>query len=141
MFDETEKYQHTDRSSSFDDEKTIQEKVDFANNRGLHGLMVWAVDIDDDKGTALRALTGNRKTTETTDLAQFLQSSDPSISHSTDDPSKCYISGCNKLCDAGWTPVGRANTDANGKNRCPTRSVVRGCLTWSFADIGADTRN
>lgn len=117
----------TDNFPSFDDEKTIQEKVDFANKRGLNGLMVWAVDIDDDKGTALRALTGNRKIVEKTDLAQFLESSDPSISHSTDDPSKCYISECSRLCDPGWTSVGRCNTDANGKNRCPTKFVVHIC--------------
>ncbi|KAJ6194672.1 hypothetical protein J3E72DRAFT_198535 [Bipolaris maydis] len=43
---------------SYDDPATIQMKVDFANKRGLKGLMTWAIDIDDEKGDLIRALTG-----------------------------------------------------------------------------------
>lgn len=41
---------------AFDDEETLQEKVKFANDRGLGGLMIWAIDLDDKKNSALDAL-------------------------------------------------------------------------------------
>lgn len=42
---------------SYDDEVTIQAKVDFANKRGLAGLMIWAIDLDDSRLSALRAIS------------------------------------------------------------------------------------
>jgi GH18 family chitinase len=36
---------------SFDDLDTIKLKVDFLKNQGLGGAMVWALDLDDFKGT------------------------------------------------------------------------------------------
>ncbi|KAF7554596.1 hypothetical protein G7Z17_g2800 [Cylindrodendrum hubeiense] len=43
---------------SYDDKNTFSDKVDFANERGLSGLMIWAIDLDDTKHSALSALTG-----------------------------------------------------------------------------------
>lgn len=80
--------------------------------------MVWAIDIDDGKGSAIRALTGNRQVSDYDDLAQYLNANDPSKSHTTGDPTQCYITDCKQFCDPGWTAVGRANTDKDGKNRC-----------------------
>ena len=36
---------------SFDDVDTVNLKVDFLKNQGLGGAMVWALDLDDFKGT------------------------------------------------------------------------------------------
>ena len=36
---------------SFDDLDTVQQKVDFLKAQGLGGAMVWALDLDDFKGT------------------------------------------------------------------------------------------
>ncbi len=36
---------------SFDDLDTIKLKVDFLKDQGLGGAMVWALDLDDFKGT------------------------------------------------------------------------------------------
>jgi chitinase len=33
---------------SFDDTRTFQKKIDLANSRGLSGLLIWAVDLDND---------------------------------------------------------------------------------------------
>jgi chitinase len=42
---------------SFDDAETFKLKIDYANKMGLGGLMVWAIDQDDIRLTALRAVT------------------------------------------------------------------------------------
>ncbi|KAF7557956.1 hypothetical protein G7Z17_g343 [Cylindrodendrum hubeiense] len=47
---------------SFDDVDTIKSKVDYANKMGLSGLMVWAIDLDDNGLTALRAVSGREYT-------------------------------------------------------------------------------
>ncbi|KAL6910196.1 glycosyl hydrolases family 18 domain-containing protein [Trichoderma evansii] len=44
---------------SFDDNITFQAKIDYASKMGLSGLMVWAVDLDDSKLDALRAVSGS----------------------------------------------------------------------------------
>ncbi|KAF2741656.1 glycoside hydrolase family 18 protein [Sporormia fimetaria CBS 119925] len=43
---------------SYDDSKTIKQKVDFAQKYGLSGLMTWAIDLDDGKSSLLKAMTG-----------------------------------------------------------------------------------
>lgn len=111
---------------SYDDPKTIEMKIDFANKRGLKGLMTWAIDIDDEKGDLIRALTG-KELEDDTDLLQFMTDDGASIAHGTADGTQCYVSDCgtdqkNATCKSGYTMVGRANTDSNGKNRCNTKN-------------------
>ncbi|EHK22022.1 glycoside hydrolase family 18 protein [Trichoderma virens Gv29-8] len=43
---------------SYDDEITFQAKIDYANKIGLSGLLIWAIDLDDSKLDALRAISG-----------------------------------------------------------------------------------
>ena len=43
---------------SYDDKTTFQQKINFANERGLSGLLLWAVDMDDAHFTALKSVTG-----------------------------------------------------------------------------------
>ncbi|KAJ6287495.1 hypothetical protein J3E71DRAFT_358329 [Bipolaris maydis] len=45
---------------SYDDEETLQDKVDFAKEQGLLGLFVWSIDLDDTDHTALKALLGGK---------------------------------------------------------------------------------
>jgi chitinase len=45
-----------DQWIAFDDRDTLQEKVKFANDEHLGGLMIWAIDLDDSKNSALDAL-------------------------------------------------------------------------------------
>ena len=128
--------------TSFDDPKSFQKKVDFANDRGLNGLMIWAIDIDNAKGDALRAITGKDidESDDDSDVLAFAQNNAPSVSHSTDDPSKCYISECSAFCAPGWTTVTRANTDKDGKNRCDTGDAykARRVCCPSFASPNPD---
>lgn len=47
-----------DQWVSYDDKKTFKAKVDWSNNLGLGGLMIWAVDLDDEDFSALTGLVG-----------------------------------------------------------------------------------
>ncbi|KAM0553403.1 hypothetical protein ACHAPJ_007417 [Fusarium lateritium] len=42
---------------SFDDPKTFQMKIDYAGKMGLHGLMIWAIDLDTPDLQALRTIS------------------------------------------------------------------------------------
>ncbi|KAJ8128780.1 hypothetical protein O1611_g4852 [Lasiodiplodia mahajangana] len=41
---------------SFDDPGTFKQKINFANSKGLSGLMVWAIDLDDSRLSALSSI-------------------------------------------------------------------------------------
>lgn len=43
--------------TSYDDPITIRAKIDYANNMGLSGVMIWAVDQDDSSLESLRAVS------------------------------------------------------------------------------------
>ncbi|KAH7303662.1 glycoside hydrolase superfamily [Stachybotrys elegans] len=43
---------------SFDDAETLKQKVDWANNIGFSGSLIWASDLDDNSMSAHKALTG-----------------------------------------------------------------------------------
>ncbi|KAF4336894.1 bacteriodes thetaiotaomicron symbiotic chitinase, partial [Fusarium beomiforme] len=42
---------------SFDDTETFQMKIDYAGRMGLHGLMIWAIDLDTPNLQALRSIS------------------------------------------------------------------------------------
>ncbi|KAM0814064.1 putative chitinase [Seiridium cardinale] len=90
---------------SYDDSATFQQKVDFANERGLAGLMVWAIDQDDDGFNALKALTHK-------DI-------DPQFDEDSliddFDISKCEYMDCNDECLSGWKEMTRLNLDQDGQ--------------------------
>ena len=48
---------------SYDDPKSFQMKIDYANNLGLGGLMIWAVDMDNSAQAALQFISpvGNNR--------------------------------------------------------------------------------
>jgi GH18 family chitinase len=97
---------------SYDDKRTFQDKIDFANDRGLNGLMIWAIDLDDSKHSALSALTGTNVTADTDPLA--LEDSQ-SVKHATDDASQCRVTNCGSMCENSERTVGRVKSK-DGKN-------------------------
>ncbi|KIJ27013.1 glycoside hydrolase family 18 protein [Sphaerobolus stellatus SS14] len=50
---------NNDQWVSYDDKDTFGQKLDFANNLCLGGVMVWSADEDDSVGTAIASLAGN----------------------------------------------------------------------------------
>jgi chitinase len=115
---------------SYDDKKSFQAKIDFANDRGLNGLMMWAIDLDDAKHTALSALTGSpvspNKPLAVTDF-------DKAVGHSASDASKCRITDCGGYCNQAETGVGRVKSyfadNCCSGDSSNTRSIC--CTGWT----------
>ncbi|KAF5852879.1 hypothetical protein GGP41_008338 [Bipolaris sorokiniana] len=102
---------------SYDDQETLQTKVDFANEQGLLGLFVWAIDLDDTQHTALKALLGGKLGTFATQNGY-----DPNYSQDDDWDSvtgnSCTWSDCNKSCGPGTRSAGAeqyCGVDKDGK--------------------------
>ncbi|KAF2223854.1 hypothetical protein BDZ85DRAFT_296016 [Elsinoe ampelina] len=118
---------------SYDDAETFQKKIDFANDRGLSGLMIWAIDLDDDRHSALSALTGQ----EVEDPLALPISSLPTVGHSTDDASQCRVTDCGGFCNQGETPVGRVKSlFGDHKKACKESRDARYvcCPAWTSLD-------
>jgi chitinase len=80
---------------SYDDRRTFQQKIEFANKRGLHGLFIWAIDQDDDGFNALKGITGQ-------DITPYIQESK---TLGFWDPNKCWITPCGTSCQEGWSKM------------------------------------
>lgn len=89
---------------SYDDEETFKGKIDFANDRGLSGLMIWAIDLDDSRRSGLSALIG--RDVDNNPLALPMESR-PTIGHSTNDASQCRVTDCGGFCTQAETTVGK----------------------------------
>jgi hypothetical protein len=74
--------------------------------------MIWAIDLDDSKHTALSALTGTNVTVDTDPLA--LENSQ-SVKHATDGASQCRVSDCGSVCENSERTVSRIKSKC-GKN-------------------------
>ncbi|KAF3901764.1 Chitotriosidase-1 [Arthrobotrys entomopaga] len=82
---------------SYDDKATYEAKVKFGNQRGLGGLLIWAVDQDDTKWNAMKAVTG--QTALITNPFQSVPESDLL-------PKDCYVTGiCGTACAAGYLSI------------------------------------
>lgn len=84
-----------DQWISYDDEKTFKAKVDFANSVGLGGVMIWAVDLDDNDFTALTGLVGKS-------LPSFADLKGRSLATDTgnwasQNGQKCMMSDCGNI--------------------------------------------
>ncbi|KAM0255869.1 hypothetical protein ACHAQJ_005374 [Trichoderma viride] len=118
----------SDNWISYDDSTTLQQKVDFANDRGLAGLMVWAVDQDDDDFNALKALT-NRNVDSKTPESRTLDF----------DISQCYYTECGGDCSShGFKEMTRLNLNVQGK-ACPrpffnSKQRALCCPPWGAPD-------
>ncbi|KAL5333928.1 hypothetical protein BJX70DRAFT_403108 [Aspergillus crustosus] len=87
--------------ASFDDGISFQKKIDLANQYGLGGLLIWAIDQDDDFFHALRAVTGQNVTplpVSTSGWGAF-------------DIDDCYITNCGESCNTGDMLMTKLNQD------------------------------
>ncbi|KAF4212956.1 hypothetical protein CNMCM5878_000587 [Aspergillus fumigatiaffinis] len=117
---------------SYDDNNTFQAKIDFANKRGLSGLMIWAIDLDDPTRSALSALTGNT-VEDANPLALADLAGSSTVGHSTSDSSQCRVTVCGGFCNQAETAVGRAKS-LYGKDACSgdaTNSRWVCCPAWT----------
>ncbi|KAA8895207.1 hypothetical protein FN846DRAFT_348546 [Sphaerosporella brunnea] len=113
---------------SYDDRATFQMKIDFANNRGLSGILIWAIDLDDDNLDALKAVTGK------TNLRRGIAESEVFGSFNVGD---CYITDCGGSCDAGYKLMTHTNEkDGEGCPNSNKNSKQRQycCPEWAAPD-------
>ncbi|KAH8738309.1 hypothetical protein BGZ61DRAFT_583252 [Ilyonectria robusta] len=111
---------------SYDSKETFEQKIDFANELGLRGLLIWAIDQDDDRYTALKAVTGK-------DISPRIEESD-TFEHW--DVSKCFVSGCKEDCGDGFTKMTNLNDDAKTQRGCGGNHKQRSlcCPSWGAPD-------
>ncbi|KAI9923857.1 hypothetical protein MW887_008162 [Aspergillus wentii] len=92
---------------SFDDSVSFKAKIDLANQRGLGGMYIWALDQDDSSLHALKAVTGKN----------YVPTPSPEEGFGAFDMNDCYITDCGESCSHGDTTMVRLNEDENG-NGC-----------------------
>ncbi|KAG8164746.1 hypothetical protein KVR01_005021 [Diaporthe batatas] len=129
---------NNDQWISYDDAKTLKQKVDWADSVGLGGVMIWSVDQDDADFTALEGLLGqtipsfeeNLKRAEVADTNHW----------SSVNGQGCKVSDC--LSDLANPPSGfstapngkfqdTCGSDKNGQMYkyvyCPTDAMPQSC--------------
>lgn len=132
-----------DQWVSYDDSVTFKQKVDWANNLGLVGVMIWAVDLDDNNFSALSGLVGKSlpsfadelKKTQITDTSHW----------ASQNGQKCIMTDC--LDDAkqpdgyAMAPGGDAFTDTCGGGQKRYVSVSRTQEPKTCSSAGQERSN
>jgi GH18 family chitinase len=108
--------------ASLDEGISFQKKIDLANQYGLGGLLIWAVDQDDEFFHALRAVTGK-------DVTPLPTSTDGWGAFNLDD---CYITNCGESCNAGDMLMTRLNQDETRRGCEGDDHTARSCTFPSF---------
>jgi len=106
-----------DQWVSYDDEDTFKMKIDYANDKCLGGMMVWAASLDDGIGTATSALSG------ASGRDKFPLSLKANVQDSI---SRCIWGECGQNCPAGTSPAQRSD----GHNRGNV-GIYTGCVSPS----------
>ncbi|KAL4904299.1 hypothetical protein BDW74DRAFT_185624 [Aspergillus multicolor] len=123
-----------DQWVSFDDQETIQAKIEFANSKGLGGLLIWAVDLDTPQLNALDGVIYPKK------LGFRGQKAKGADNWEELSEGKCYASECSDkpTCKEGYI---KAKTFWCAIC-CPVSSVpdVDKC-TWHGGDDGGELCN
>nr|WBV74231.1 putative chitinase [Pestalotiopsis kenyana] len=150
-----------DQWVSFDNEQTFQQKVDFANDHCLGGVMIWAVDQDTYDWQGLSALLG-----ESVDGAALLEGGSESemdkeelsTVYSAYTGADCYVTGCfdtgKGQCKTGYSVLDyvhggdygvitrpdddlcKVGDEGEGQYRlicCPTEAMPESC-SWGGDD-------
>jgi chitinase len=90
---------NTDQWVSYDDEETFKQKIDFANDKGLGGLLIWAVDQDTDDLKAIRGVIAPESLKARSMAAENAAFWEDSV------VPECYVSGCGGTCRAGYIMI------------------------------------
>lgn len=90
---------NNDQWVSYDDVETFKQKIKFANDQGLAGLLIWAIDQDTDD---LEALSGVVAPRSIKDLARKAEKKAYWEDATVPD---CYVTGCGGTCKAGFIKI------------------------------------
>ena len=104
---------------SYDDPGTIKQKVDFANENGLLGIFIWALDLDNDDYGLLNATLYSKG-----GLGVFREQNGVGPGETIDwtpATGQCYLSACQSspACSRSYRHIG--HTIRCGTNNSPTR--------------------
>ncbi|KAM7196715.1 putative glycosyl hydrolases family 18 protein [Naviculisporaceae sp. PSN 640] len=113
---------------SYDDADTFKQKIEWANNEGLAGLLIWAIDQDTANLEALSGVLAPR-----VPRAMSLLAEKSSYWDDVKVPD-CYVTGCGGSCDPGFVsitsqPCGSAravtrhSTERDSQLCCPIASA------------------
>lgn len=81
---------------SYDDQQTFQQKIKFFNEKGLGGLLIWAIDQDDRNRDALRGVLYPK------DLVMTDSLEDDVSYWESQHPGACGTTACGKPCGPGF---------------------------------------
>ncbi|KAB8251022.1 hypothetical protein BDV35DRAFT_399858 [Aspergillus flavus] len=90
---------------SFDDTISFNAKIELANKYGLGGVLIWAVDQDDQYYHAMRGVTGKDIEAIPMDRGGF----------GAFTVDQCYITDCGKSCNPGDITMTKLNEDESGR--------------------------
>ncbi|KAI0890230.1 chitotriosidase-1 [Annulohypoxylon maeteangense] len=123
-----------DQWISYDDAKTLKQKVDWANEVGLGGVMIWSVDQDDDEFSALEGLIGEPLPSFAENLKRTAVSDGDHWS--SVNGQACKVSDCenepyNPPSGFSTAPNGKFPDTCGGKKSkyilCPTDAMPQQC--------------
>ena len=82
-----------------DDADTFKQKIDFANDQGLAGLLIWAVDQDTQSLDALKGVVAPKN------LKLFAKKAEKEAFWEDATVPDCYVTDCGGSCNPGWLPI------------------------------------
>ncbi|KAI0443525.1 carbohydrate-binding module family 18 [Xylaria telfairii] len=88
-----------DQWVSYDDADTFKQKIDFANDLGLGGMLIWAIDQDTDDLQALKGLVGANN------LKLFQKEAQNADYWEGVSVPDCYVTDCGGTCQAGFVKI------------------------------------
>jgi GH18 family chitinase len=101
-----------DQWVSFDDGVTMMQKMKAANKLCLGGIMIWAMDMDNDNGDAMSDLMGIGKANGVTSTqAASYKEQYENVAEQNAVASSCYWSLCGETCKSSYFDV----TEARGQ--------------------------
>ncbi|KAK7756344.1 hypothetical protein SLS62_001570 [Diatrype stigma] len=119
-----------DQWVSYDDADTFKQKIDFANDQGLSGLLIWAVDQDTQNLDALKGVVAPKN------LKLFARKAEKEAFWEDATVPDCYVTDCGGSCKPGWLsiekqpcggakPVTRHSKEADSTLCCPMEGAPK----------------
>lgn len=82
-----------------DDAETFKQKIDFANEQGLSGLLIWAIDQDTQDLEALKGVVAPKT------VAAFAKKADDAAYWGEGTVPDCYVTDCGGSCKPGFVSL------------------------------------
>lgn len=125
---------------SYDDQQTFQQKIKFFNEKGLGGLLLWAIDQDDRNRDALRGVLYPQ------DLVMTDSLKDDVSYWQSQHPGDCQTTECGKHCSPGFIEMESLScpdgSDSEWRICCPLSSAPDpSTCQWRGGDNGGGLCN